>query len=128
MTLFDSAGQPNPDVLPDRKRLGRWRRDDPETARLAALTNYSVSGKQRLAVLRALVHAGDAGMTDQEHEANGILRTSAGKRRKELEQLGCAEATTERRPTDTGAPAIVWRVTDAGVRSWRLVDPERAAW
>lgn len=121
VTLFDAAGQPNPDVLPNRKRLGKWRKTDGDTPRLAALTNYNTSGKQRRAVLKALVEAGDEGMTDQQHEANGILRTSAGKRRLELEEMGLVESTAERRPTDTGSPAIVFKVTPAGIRSWMLV-------
>lgn len=121
MTLFDDANVPMPDALPDRKRLGTFRKTDEDTPRLAALTNYDGSGKQRREVLKALVEAGDHGMTDFEHEANGILRTSAGKRRLELEMLRLVERTTERRATDTGSSAVVFKVTDAGRRSWLLV-------
>lgn len=121
MTLFDNAGVPMPDALPDRKRLGTFRKSDPDTPRLAALDNYDNSGQQRRAVLKALVAAGDRGMTDYEHEANGILRTSAGKRRLELEMLHLVERTKERRATDTHSTGIVFKVTPAGIRSWLLV-------
>lgn len=110
-----------PDALPDRKRLGTFRKTDEDTPRLAALTNYDGSGEQRRAVLKALVEAGERGMTDYEHEANGILRTSAGKRRLELEMLHLVKRTNERRETDTHSSAIVFKVTPAGVRSWLLV-------
>lgn len=124
MTLFDSAGQPNPDVLPDRNRLGSFRKSDPPTPRLAALRSYNKVGKQRRKVLKVFVEAGDSGLTDyQAGERCGILRTSAGKRRLELGELHLIEKTdpVEHRPTDTGSPAIVWRVTEAGKRSWLLV-------
>ncbi len=42
-------------------------------------------------------------------QAAGILRSSAGKRRQELVELGLVEYTSERRLTDTGSLAIVWR-------------------
>jgi len=40
---------------------------------------------------------------------DGLLRSSAGKRRQELTDLGLVEATDERRRTDTGSLAVVWR-------------------
>jgi hypothetical protein len=69
----------------------------------------------RLNVLVELVRRGNVGATDYELAvALGVLRTSAGKRRKELFELGMVQDTDERRPTDTGASAIVWRVNSKG--------------
>jgi hypothetical protein len=43
-------------------------------------------------------------------------QTSAGKRRGELRDKRLIEATALRRPSDTGSPAIVWRITPLGRR------------
>jgi predicted ArsR family transcriptional regulator len=96
-------------------RLGATRTTDPETSRAAAVVNLPNSGAQRRAVFEELRRAGGDGRTDYELGfALDILRTSAGKRRKELVEQGLVEATDERRETDTGSRAIVWRLTEKG--------------
>lgn len=81
---------------------------DPETAHEAA-GDSELRGKQRLAVLEYLIHRGPHGATDYETgDGLGILRTSAGKRRKELETAGLVTNSGVRRPTDTNSTAIVW--------------------
>ena len=84
------------------------RTTDPDTSHLAA-ESASVRGpNQRLKVWEAIKHLGEA--TDYEISAFlQILRSSAGKRRQELTELGLVESTGKRRVTDTGSAAIVWR-------------------
>ena len=78
------------------------RRTDPDTSRSAA---RGISDAQRERVRQYLLSVPDA--TDYEIAMSlGILRTSAGKRRKEL---GAVD-TGSRRKTDTGVGAIVWRL------------------
>jgi len=68
----------------------------------------STRGAQRLRVLDAYKSREATGATDFEiAEQLGILRTTAGARRLELGEL--VVKTTERRKTDTGCSAIVWR-------------------
>lgn len=116
------------DVMPpaDRNELGPWQKNQPDTARLAALDNYVRSGGQRFRVLSALVSRGERGATDfelweacQGGEGAPKYPHVAGTRRKELERRLLVEATEERRPTDTGSLAVVWRVTDLGVAMFR---------
>jgi DNA-binding MarR family transcriptional regulator len=67
-------------------------------------------------VLEDLVAAGAAGRTDVEVAYRlGILRTTAGSTRKQLEEAGYVRRTTRTRPTDRGQPAGVYEVTEAGV-------------
>lgn len=55
-------------------------------------------------------------MTDYELSvATGILRGTAARRRKDLEEMGEVVRTDRRRRTDTGATAIVWCATVADV-------------
>jgi hypothetical protein len=96
-------------------QLGPWHTVDPDTSRLAAIDNYARSGSQRRRVLYELDEAELKGRTDYElHAALDILRTAAGTRRDELRKLGLVEKTDDRRPTDTGCTAVVWRITPAG--------------
>jgi hypothetical protein len=44
-----------------------------------------------------------------------MKQTSAGKRRGELRDMGLVFNTGNRRPSDTGSPAIVWDLTPLGV-------------
>ena len=84
------------------------RTTDPDTSHLAAQTASVRGPNQRIKVWDALNFLGEA--TDFElSEYLGILRSSAGKRRQELTELGLVEPTDFRRPTDTGAMSIVWR-------------------
>jgi len=86
------------------------RRTDPETAHEAAAENQDVRTSTRREVLIYLQFCRQTGATDYEIcEALGILRTSAGKRRHELVALGLVENSGQRRQTDTGSTAIVWR-------------------
>lgn len=81
---------------------------DPETSHLAADAARKRGPSQRGRVWDALLQLGNA--TDYElAQKAGILRTSAAKRRQELQALGLVEPTTLRRLTDTGSPAVVWR-------------------
>lgn len=99
--------QPMPIDLPmDPTRLVRTQ--DPDTSHQAA-TNASKRGpSQRRRIWEALQRLETA--TDYELAmATGILRSSAAKRRQELQNLGHVIETPKRRATDTGTPAIVWR-------------------
>jgi hypothetical protein len=87
------------------------RRSDPDTAHEAANANQEVRGEQRTKVWEYLKSCGANGATDYEISvACGILRTSAGKRRKELVDLGLVEYAGFTKPTDTGSSAKAWRV------------------
>lgn len=55
------------------------------------------------------------GLTDFElAEIMGRQQTSVGKRRGELARAGLIVGTTQRRPSPSGSPAIVWRITPQG--------------
>lgn len=120
MTLFDNDNAAAP---VDKNELGYWKQGQPDTARLAALDNYVRSGTQRRRVLLALESAGEPGATD--FEVFALCNTGegscsrphvAGTRRKELADRGLVEPTGDRRQTDTGSLATVWRLTDLGRR------------
>lgn len=94
----------------------RHRVDDMDTARAAAdMTPEALATGQRK-VLFALAEAGPGGLIDHEHQRlNGLIPTSAGKRRLELRRMGLVESAGRRRPTGTGnAEAEVWCLTRAG--------------
>jgi len=94
---------------------------DPDTCRTAAERASVNAGTNRALALKAHAHA-DAGLTDFElADLTGVPQTSIGKRRGELVALGYIERTELRRPSPTGSPAIVWRITDAGRREARQV-------
>lgn len=96
----------------------RHRNNDIDTARNAAdITPEALAEGQRK-VLYALADAGPNGLIDHEHERiNGLIPTSAGKRRLELRRKGLVEPTGRRRRTGTGnAEAEVWRLTVDGYR------------
>jgi hypothetical protein len=94
----------------------RHRADDMETARAAADMSPEALAEGQRKVLFALADAGPNGLIDHEHRRiNGLIPTSAGKRRLELRRMGLVEATGRRRPTGTGnGEAEVWRLTPAG--------------
>lgn len=84
------------------------RATDPDTSHEAAKKASKRGPSQRLKVWEALQALGLA--TDYELSIHtGILRSSAAKRRQELVDLGHVVATEQRRKTDTGTSAIVWR-------------------
>lgn len=85
------------------------RTTDPDTSRAAAELAAQTAPTLRARCLDALEAAGPDGMTDFELAAVvGRQQTSAGVRRKELVQMGLVVATPMRRPTPSGATAIVW--------------------
>jgi hypothetical protein len=87
------------------------RATDPGTAHEAATANPDIRGQQRIAVLGHFQVRGGYGSTDYETGCTlGILRTSAGKRRKELCEMGLVVDSEMRRKTNTGSTAIVWRL------------------
>jgi hypothetical protein len=94
----------------------RHRADDMATARAAADMSPEALAEGQRKVLFALADAGSNGLIDHEHRRiNGLIPTSAGKRRLELRRMGLVEATGRRRPTGTGnGEAEVWRLTPAG--------------
>lgn len=82
---------------------------DPDTSRAAAELAAQTAPTLRARCLDAIDAAGPGGMTDFELAAVvGRQQTSAGVRRKELVQMGLVVATPMRRPTPSGATAIVW--------------------
>lgn len=116
-TLIDHAGDPTPTVLsdPTENTPGAARRAAPLTSRTARLDVWPKTGTQRARILDALVRGErdhGRGWTDDDL----ILRTgmphqSVGPRRGELVAGGWIEDSGLRRPTRSGAPAIVWELT-----------------
>ena len=94
------------------------RNSDPETCHIAAASAALRASHGRLRALRQLSYGA---RTDFElAAATGVIQSSIGKRRGELRDAGFVEAAigtdgkTEKRPSDSGSPAIVWRITDKG--------------
>ena len=89
------------------------RSNDRDTARTAGERVNLTEGQRK--VFLALAGAGSRGLIDHDHQRlNGLIPTSAGKRRLELMQAGLVVDSGHRRATDTGTAAIVWVLTDAG--------------
>ena len=100
LPLFDTIEAPPPIVTPVQVAT------DPFDQAIINATN-----NQRAWVLDHYKKMGEYGSTDYETSlALRILRTSAGKRRKELCEQGLIIDSGTRRPTDTKATAIVWRI------------------
>jgi hypothetical protein len=94
------------------------RTQDPDTSHQAATQAAKRGPSQRRRIWEALQTLGTA--TDYELAmATGILRSSAAKRRQELQDLGHVHETTLRRKTDTGTLAIVWRCSYVSTYSGR---------
>lgn len=97
-------------------RPAPFHRDGPIAEVFAALRRPPRGG-QRRRVLEAIAAAGPAGVTDAELEDRlALARPSPGNRRGELVADGLVEATGAHRPTRTGTPATVWRLTPTGSR------------
>jgi DNA-binding MarR family transcriptional regulator len=95
------------------------RTHDLPTAIDAARATTPTLGHTQWQVLDALAHAAEQGLIDAEHEAiNGLRPDSAGKRRKELEELGLVTDTGRQRDTPRGRRAQVWAITPAGLDIW----------
>lgn len=102
------------------------RRSDPPTSHEAARRNPFAKMNDLRRVLE-IHYRHQAGLTD--FELAEIVRRkqpSAGKRRGELRDAGLIEQTTERRPSDTGSPATVWRITEKGIAVARELIQERS--
>ena len=95
------------------------RRTDPVTAHdAAARVSPNGTRARALLALNACAH----GLTDFElAERTGVGQTSIGKRRLELLRAGLVEGTDERRPSPSGTPALVWRITTAGAQEARRI-------
>lgn len=96
---------------------------DPDTSREAAASAAVTADAHRERIALYLLRVGDHGATAYEaYVATGGARPHvAGTRLGELEHpkhgLALVEKTARRRPTDTGRPAVVYVLTDAG-RQW----------
>lgn len=92
------------------------RSSDPDTSRQAAEKVKVTAGMDRGRALLALADAGPRGLNDFELASRtGKAQTSIGKRRKELQSIGLVErAPLHPRPSPSGSPSIVWRLTEAG--------------
>jgi hypothetical protein len=111
MNLQPSLFDPMPiDTIINPIRLART--TDPDTSHKAAQNASRRGPSQRKRIWEALKRLGDA--TDYELSIEvGILRSSAAKRRQELQDLGHVQPTEHRRQTDTGSLAVVWRCTSS---------------
>lgn len=102
------------------QRLPRHRTGDQSTSIQASRAVVFRASADRLLVLRTLSDHAD-GLTDFElAEMTGRQQTSLGKRRGECVAAGLVESVmvgdvTLRRPAPSGAAAIVWRITQAGL-------------
>lgn len=113
--LFDLH---NPEPDPEPLWVPTARKTDPDTSHEAARYAALNAATLRAMALRELVAAGDAGLTDFELAARcRSQQTSVGKRRGELRDSGLVEDSGERRPSPSGAAAIVWRATEQGRRA-----------
>lgn len=104
------------------------RASDPVTSHMAARRTPALRAHDRRRVLLTHVSHPD-GLTDFEL---GVLvgrqQTSAGKRRGELRDDGFIEDSLIRRAAPSGASAIVWRITAAGLAvAARLLAQGKAA-
>lgn len=98
--------------FPNRDQHPSVRVNDPDTCQEPSETRMS-SGRLK-ALAAHYMHP--EGLTDFELAAlTDTQQTSIGKRRSELEKAGLIVATTLRRPSPSGAKAIVWRITSQGV-------------
>lgn len=96
-----------------------YRNTDPETCREAAEIAATRASRGRLLVLQ---HLSEGPKTDFElASATGWQQTSIGKRRGEAMYAGYVEKAldafglTIKRPAPSGAQALVWRLTPAGI-------------
>ena len=113
---WDELRAPVPITFPNREQHPSVRVNDPDTC--VEPTEFRMSTGRALALSALVAHA--EGLTDFElAAATGKAQTSIGKRRGELAHAGLVIATTERRPSPSNSPAIVWKVTPQGVETWR---------
>lgn len=92
------------------------RNTDPETSHQAARRVLSTKANDQALVLRILADVTDA--TDFEiAQIAGRQQTSLGKRRGELRDAGLVEFAGFTRPSPSGSPARVWKITPAGIEA-----------
>jgi predicted ArsR family transcriptional regulator len=101
---------------PFENRLGPSHHNAPETSALAALDNFPREATQRQKVLIALYRYGPLTL-DEMANITGLIGNSVRPRRKRLEQDGMVEDSGERSTTNMGKPAVVWTLTDEGLRA-----------
>ena len=107
-TLFDVPPAREARTAPPGE-FAMVRTSDPSTSKEAAAGASVNAAKLRARCLEVL-RAHPAGLTDfQLADLVGSQQTSAGKRRGELVAQGLVRNSGERRPSPSGAAAIVWR-------------------
>ena len=101
------------------------RTTDPETSRKAARVITVKAAGHRYQALLAFATYGT--LTDFElAEHTRVPQTSIGCRRLELVRLGLVErAEGATRPSPSGSPSAVWRITEAGIVKARELKKER---
>lgn len=93
-----------------------------DTERAAAGLARPRAGIARARVLDAIATSSD-GLNDFEiARATGLRLYTAAPRRGELLKDGWIVDSGERRPTDSGSLAIVWKLSDAGREQWGGLD------
>lgn len=105
------------DLPVDTPAHGGARKADPPTSVAAAKDPTSMVrwGSQRHKLLCTFAVKGDAGLTDEEAGIRcGIARVADTRRCSELRKAGLIVNTGQTRTTQTGAPAMVCRITDLG--------------
>jgi len=91
---------------------GGFHSNGPETEQQAAMFVRPRTGTQREAVLNELIKAHPRGLTDDEiGELLPLYVNTGAKRRNDLKNQGWVEDSGERRSTQTGSPAVVWRLS-----------------
>lgn len=105
-SLFTDRPAPDtPDTTTGRRH--------PETSHYAADRMLPRSGTQRARVLDSIRYHtewGDGGLTDEEIGVElGMNPSSVRPRRQELQKMGWVEDSGDRRETESGMRAIVWR-------------------
>lgn len=85
-------------------------------ARIAAAANSDHLRDTQRRVLLAIAATGTEGLTDHDHDRiHGMIQTTAGKRRLELETAGLVEYAGLTRLNGRGVHVKVWRCTPAGL-------------
>lgn len=109
-SLFDDPPLSDPGAALELPSHGR------ETEVSAAWRAYPKAGATRWRVLLAIASAGDDGVTDQQLEdLLNLPRPTPGNRRNELVRGGWVRDSGTRRPTRSGADAVVWTLTPTAV-------------
>jgi hypothetical protein len=108
-------------TLPFANRLGPSHHNAPETSGQAAEANFPRSGTQRARVLLTIYRhqwLRGHGLTDDEIASySKQIGNSVRPRRGELVRDGLVEDSGQRRGSNMGHPAVVWCLTDDGMRA-----------